>query len=327
MSAQGPVWISGGTGLVGSRLVRALRAGERPVRIASRRPDRVRTGPGVSAVGWDGLRVEPAALAGAAAAVHLAGEPLFGLPSAERLARVRRSRIESTQSLVGALAALDPAERPRVLVCASAVGYYGDRGEELLDESSPPGNGFLPELCRDWEEAAARAGESDVRVVSVRIGVVLAREGGALGMLAPLFRLGLGGSVGGGRQWFPWVHADDLVALIGRALDDDALAGPVNGVSPRPVRNAEFTSALAAVLRRPALLPVPGFVLRLALGDVAGELLDSRRVNPARALAADFSFAHPDVSEALATELRRGRNRGDAGGRPDRRDAGRESGS
>lgn len=303
MSGAAPVWISGGTGLVGSRLVAALRAEDRPVRIVSRSPERVPEADGVSALGWDGLRVDPAGLAGAAAAVHLAGEPLFGLPSSSRLSRVERSRIESTRSLAEALAALPASERPGVLVCASAVGYYGDRGEEVLDESAPPGTGFTADLCRAWEAEAARAAESGVRVVSPRIGVVLAREGGALSMLAPIFRLGLGGPVAGGRQWMPWIHADDLVALLRRAIDEPELEGPINGVSPKPVRNAEFTRALARVLRRPAFVPVPGFALRLALGPVASELSDSRRVTPAGALAAGFAFAHPQIEDALRREL------------------------
>jgi uncharacterized protein len=303
VSGAQPVWISGGTGLIGGRLVAALREEGRAVRLVSRHPERVPEAAGVSALGWDGLRVDPASLAGAAAAVHLAGEPLFGVRSAARLARVERSRIESTRSLADALAELAPGERPDVLVCASAVGYYGDRGEEILEESAPPGSGFIPDLCKAWEAEASRAAERGVRVVSVRIGVVLAREGGALAMLAPLFRLGLGGPLAGGRPWLPWIHAGDLVALLRRALDDARLEGAVNGVSPKPVRNAEFTRALARTVRRPAFLPVPGFALRLALGPVARELLDSRRVTPARALAAGFSFAQPDIEEALRTEL------------------------
>jgi uncharacterized protein len=303
VSEARPVWISGGTGLVGGRLVKRLRQKGRPVRIASRSPQRVEEAEGISAVGWDGVHVDPEDVAGAAACVHLAGEPLFGIPSPSRLDRVRESRIASTRSLAAALGSIPESERPAVLVCASAVGYYGDRGEEVLEESAPPGTGFTAELCKAWEAEAARAADHGVRVVSLRIGVVLAREGGALSMLAPLFRLALGGPVGGGRQWMPWIHADDLVALLLRALDDASLSGAINGVSPKPVRNADFTRALAGVLRRPAILPAPGFALRMALGPVAREILDSRRVAPAKAQAAGFSYAHPEIEEALRTEL------------------------
>lgn len=302
MNGSRPVLLTGGTGLIGRRLRRRLEG--RSLRILSRHPERVQTGPQEEARGWDGRRVLPAHLAGCGAVVHLAGEPLFGgLPTAERLARIRASRIDSTRSVVEALGALPEAERPAVFVCASAVGYYGDRGEEELDESAPPGQGFLPELCRDWEAEAARAGALGVRVVSPRTGVVLAREGGALAILARVFRLGLGGPVGDGRQWFPWIHVDDEVALLVHALEDPALEGAVNAVAPEAVRNAELTRTLAACLHRPAVLRVPGFALRLALGPLGRELLDSRRVRPAKALAAGFPFQRPRLEEALAAEL------------------------
>jgi uncharacterized protein (TIGR01777 family) len=297
-----PILLTGGTGLIGRRLRRHL-AG-RPLRLLSRSPQRVRTAEGEEARGWDGRRVETSHLAGCGAVVHLSGEPLFGgLPTAGRKARIRESRIASTRSIVDAIASLPEAERPEVFVCGSAVGYYGDRGEAELDESAAPGEGFLPALCRDWEAEAARAGALGVRVASVRTGVVLAREGGALALMAPVFRLGLGGPLGDGRQWFPWIHLDDEAGLLARILDDRALEGPVNAVSPEPVRNAELTRALAAQLHRPALLRVPGFAVRLALGEVGGELLDSRRVVPARALAGGFAFARPRLEDALAAEL------------------------
>jgi len=194
-------------------------------------------------------------------------------------------------------------ERPEVLVCASATGYYGDRGEEVLDESAPPGEGFIAELCRDWEAEAARAGELGLRVVSIRTGVVLARGGGALALMAPAFRFGLGGPLGDGRQWFAWIHVDDETALLARAVDDGALSGPVNGTAPEPVRNEELTRTLAGLLNRPAFLKVPAFALRLGLRDLARELLDSRRVHPARAREAGFEFAHAELRSALEAEL------------------------
>jgi uncharacterized protein (TIGR01777 family) len=183
------------------------------------------------------------------------------------------------------------------------VGYYGDRGEERLDEEAPRGDGFLAELCADWEAEAARAERLGVRRASLRFAVVLSRRGGALSRLAPIFKLGLGGRVGSGRQWMPWIHLDDAAGLALRALDDEGLAGPVNAVAPEAVRNADFTRALARAVSRPALLPVPAFAVRAALGEVAGELLASRLVLPARAQRAGYAFRHPALAPALAAEV------------------------
>jgi hypothetical protein len=301
--SAGAVWLSGATGLVGGRLLPRLRAAGRPLRAVSRRPGAARLPEGVTVHGWDGTRPPAESLSGCAAAVHLAGEPLFGPPGAARRERMRASRVASTRALVAALGALPAERRPGVLVCASAVGIYGDRGEAWVEEDAEPGTGFLAELCREWEAAAAEAGELGVRVVSLRIAVVLAREGGALAALRPVFRLGLGGPLGDGSQWFPWIHADDLARLVCLALERDALRGAVNAAAPAPVRNRDFARELGRALGRPALLRVPGFVLRAALGPLAGELLDSRRVRPARALAAGFAFHHASLASALAAEL------------------------
>jgi uncharacterized protein (TIGR01777 family) len=236
--------------------------------------------------------------------VHLAGEPVFAVPfSAARRALIHDSRIRSTEDLAESLGELAPEERPRALVCASAVGYYGSRGEELLDESSAPGEGFLAQLCVAWEAAAAKAASHGVRVASLRIGIVLAREGGALPKMALPIRFGLGGPLGNGRQWVPWIHIDDLVALIRKALSDGSLSGPVNAVAPVPARNVELTAEIARRLHRPALLRVPGFAIRALLGELAGELLGSRRAVPLRALRAGFQFTHETLSTALAVEL------------------------
>lgn len=303
--AQRPVLLSGASGLVGGALLRALRARGELVRALTRDAARLRPDAGVEAALWDGLEVPEAALAGARAVVHLAGEPIFGgLPSAARRERIRASRIESTRRLVLALGRLPAAERPAALVCASAVGYYGERGEQALGEDAGPGEGFLARTCVDWEAEAARAEALGVRRVSLRFGVVLSRRGGALALMAPIFRLGLGGRLGSGRQWMPWIHLDDAAALALRALDDGALSGPLNAVAPEAVRNESFTRALASAVRRPAFLPVPGLPVRLALGELAGELLGSRRVLPARAQAAGFAFAHPQLAPALEAELR-----------------------
>ncbi|MCG8588998.1 MAG: TIGR01777 family oxidoreductase [Proteobacteria bacterium] len=295
----GPVLVSGGTGLVGGRLLPALRAGGREVRSLSRAGDAA--GP---RFGWDGVHPPEAALRGSEAIVHLAGEPVFGgPPTAARRARIRESRVASTRAFVDAIAALPAGDRPQTFVCASAVGYYGDRGEEILAEEAAPGEGFLAEVCVAWEAEARRAEALGVAVARLRIGIVLAREGGALAAMARPFRLGLGGRLGHGRQWFPWIHADDLVSLVLACLEG-RLTGAVNATAPGPVRNAELTRALGSVLRRPTLLPVPAFALRAGLGELAGELLGSRRVVPAAAEAAGVAFRHPDLAGALAAELR-----------------------
>jgi uncharacterized protein (TIGR01777 family) len=298
------VLVSGATGLIGSRLVPGLLRDGVQVRALSRRPPAPPPQHGPRYRAWDGLRVPPEALAGAEAVVHLAGEPVFGgLLTRRRRRRIRESRVDSTHSFVDAMAALPAGERPGVFVCASAVGIYGSRGDELLDEASRPGEGFLAELCRDWEDAARRAEEHGVRTVSLRLGIVLARTGGALAMLRLLFRAGLGGRLGDGRQWVPWIHVDDAVGLIRLALDDEGLRGPVNGVAPEPVRNAELTRALAAALGRPSFLAVPGVALRAALGELSGELLSSRRATPRAALARGYAFVHPRLDAALRAEL------------------------
>ena len=306
MSADRRILVTGATGLVGGRLLPGLLREGAAVRAVSRRPHAARLAAGVEAVGWDGVDVADAALAGCESVVHLAGEPVFGgLPTAVRRERIRESRIATTRSLVRSIGRLGPAERPRTLVCASAVGYYGDRGEERLEESAGPGDGFLAEVCVGWEEEARVATEMGLRVVSLRIGIVLAHEGGALAPLLRLFRLGLGGRIGSGRQWFPWIHIDDLVAIVGTALRDARWSGAVNAVAPNPVRNAEFTRALATALGRPAWLPAPAFAVRVALGEIAIELLGSRRCVPRRALDWGFPFAHERLESALAAELGR----------------------
>jgi uncharacterized protein (TIGR01777 family) len=300
-----PVVLTGATGLVGSALAQRLRAEGRALRLVSRSPGRIAAEPGVEAVGWDGISLPAEALDGAGAVVHLAGEPIFGgRPTRARRARIWSSRVDSTKALVQRLAELPAGRRPGRLVCASAVGYYGDRGEEELTDASPPGSGFLADLCVAWEAEARRAAELGVRVASLRFGVVLARAGGALAALARVFGLGLGGRLGDGRQWLSWIHLADAVGLAQRALEDVDFTGAFAAVAPAPVRNEAFTRELARVLGRPALLPAPAFAVRLALGELAGELLGSRRVLPARAQALGHRFAHPELASALTAELR-----------------------
>lgn len=302
MGTSDIVLVSGATGLVGGRWLRCL-AAEVRVRALTRHPGGARLGH-AEPIGWDGRELPEEALEGANAVIHLAGEPIFaGIPTAARRERIAASRIASTESIVAAIGRLPTEGRPEVFVCASAVGIYGERGEEELTETATPGSGFLASLCQDWESAARRAEAHGVRVVSLRIALVLAREGGALAGLRQLFRLGLGGPIGHGRQWMPWIHADDLARLLECVRVDPTVSGPVNAVAPRPVRNREFAAALAARLQRPAVLRAPAFAVRAGLGPLASELLDSRRVVPARARALGFEWRFPDIASALAREL------------------------
>ncbi|MCH2171547.1 TIGR01777 family oxidoreductase [Myxococcota bacterium] len=300
--SRNPLLVSGATGLVGGSLCRKLSEEGRAVRALTRRPSGLTgTPPGLEAVGWDGSNFEASLLEGHQAVVHLAGEPIFGgLPTRARRQRMRASRIESTRSLARAIAALPGSARPSVLICASAVGFYGSRGDETLTEDSPGGEGFLAQLCKDWEAAALETPQT--RVVCLRIGIVLSRSGGALPMMALPFRLGLGGRLGDGRQWIPWIHLDDLVSLIDRCLDDDGIRGPINATAPNPVQNRELTRCLARVLHRPALFPAPAFAIRGALGPLADELLGSKRVLPHRALERGFQFAYSEIEPALRRE-------------------------
>ncbi|MDH3519886.1 MAG: TIGR01777 family oxidoreductase [Myxococcales bacterium] len=304
MADPRPILVTGATGLVGRRLVATLLGDGRAVRALSRDPASARLDTRVELHPWNGRDAPASAVAGSGAVVHLAGEPVFGgLLSAARRRRIRESRIDSTHALVATLGGLAPAERPSTLLCASAVGIYGSRGDLLLDESAEPGAGFLAEVCVDWEAAALRATALGVRSVCLRTGIVLSREGGALPAMALPFRFGLGGRLGDGRQWFPWIHIDDEVALARAALDNAAYTGPLNAVAPKPVTNAALTRALGSILHRPTLLPVPACAVRVALGDLAEELLGSRRVMPRRALEAGFAFRYSDLEDALRAEL------------------------
>jgi uncharacterized protein (TIGR01777 family) len=233
--------------------------------------------------------------------IHLAGENVAQRWTAEARRRIRDSRVESTRNLVRALAKLE--RKPGVLVCASAVGYYGSRGDETLTEASAPGAGFLPDVCVAWEREAQAAEALGIRVVRMRTGVALDPRGGALKKLLPVFRMGAGGRLGDGRQWMPWIHLDDLAALFVFVLENP-VAGPVNAVAPQPVSNADFTRELALALHRPALLPVPALALRLLLGEMSEVLLASQRVVPQAAEAAGFRFRFPELGGALRDLLK-----------------------
>ncbi len=249
---------------------------------------------------WDALAGEPPPEAlGVDAVVHLAGETIAGRWTPEKKRRIYDSRVLGTRHLVEGLARLSADERPKALITASAVGYYGDRGDELLTEDAPPGQSFLAKVCQDWEREAQRAEALGMRVVRLRFGLVLGRDGGALPQMLPLFRWGLGGPLGSGRQWWSWVHVKDAVGLIVFALEDASLEGAVNAVAPEPVRQRDFAKALGRALRRPAVVPTPAWALRLALGEFAGELLASVRAIPQKAQEAGYRFQHPELEGAL----------------------------
>jgi len=297
------VAVTGASGLVGSALVSSLTAGGHRVIPLVRRAPR----PGESALRWDPSSgaITPAGAAGADAIVHLAGDSIMGLRwTAEKKRRIRESRTTATRLLVHTLTRLP--KPPAVLACASGIGYYGSRGDEVLTEESRPGMGFLAELAREWEAAAAAAIAQGIRVVHLRLGVVLSARGGALAKMLTPFRLGLGGTIGDGAQWMSWIALDDVIGAIGHALTTDRLRGPVNAVAPAPVTNAEFTRTLGRVLGRPTLVPLPAFAARLALGEMADELLlTSQRVVPARLQASGYAFRHPTLEGAFRAALDR----------------------
>lgn len=296
------ILITGATGLVGRRLLEFI---DEPV-VLSRNPEAARASLGRGEfLPWDPLVGPPPAEAfrGVEAVVHLAGEPVAeGRWNERKKALIRDSRVMGTRNLVRGLA--EVAERPRVLVSASAVGWYGSQGDRELDESLPAASGFLADVCRGWEEAAAPARNLGLRVVHPRIGIVLAEQGGALGKMLTPFKLGAGGPLGSGTQWMPWVHVDDLVGLIFHAIEHAELDGPMNAVGPRPVTNREFTRTLAGVLGRPAFLPAPAFGLRLMLGEFADVLLASQRCLPKAAERTGYAFLYPTLESALRAILR-----------------------
>ncbi len=292
------ILVSGSTGLIGSALVpRLATAGHAVVRL-------VRRDPGEDRIEWDPDRgaIDAARIGGFDCVIHLAAEPISGRWTGEKKRRIRESRTKGTQLLSETLSRC--AQPPRLLICASAVGYYGNRGEEVLREDSRPGEGFLAEVARSWEEAAAPARAAGIRVVNLRTGVVIARSGGALARMLPPFRLGLGGSIGSGRQFWSWIDIEDLLEIILTVASHESLEGAINAVSPNPITNREFAKTLARVLRRPCLFRVPATALRLALGEAAFDMvLSSARVLPARLLAVGYRFRHPDLEGALRHHL------------------------
>lgn len=283
--------VTGATGLLGRRLVEAI---DGKVRTTSRDAAR-------GEVAWDTKGPLPeGALDGVDTVFHLLGEPVGeGRWTAEKKKRIRDSREGSTRALVESLARVEEGKRPRVLVGASAVGIYGDRGDEVLTETSALGEGFLAEVCRAWEAETRKAEALGIRVVSVRIGVVLAKEGGALATMLPLFKAGIAGPIASGGQWMPWLHIDDAVGLLIHAAKTSALEGPMNACAPEPATNKEFTKTLGAVVHRPAIIPVPKLALRALYGEMGSVVTASQRVVPERALATGYVFRHRELREAL----------------------------
>jgi uncharacterized protein (TIGR01777 family) len=296
------ITLTGGSGFIGRRLIKTLTAGGHTVHILSRHAG-TNLPPGVKLSVWDALKGEPpaAALDGADAMINLAGEPVAQRWSAAAKQKIRDSRIGGTQRLVQALSTI--SQRPPVLVSASAIGIYGARGDELLTETSPPGEGFLAQVCREWEKEADMAESLGMRVAKIRIGIVLDKNGGALAKMLPAFRNFAGGRMASGKQWMSWIHLQDLAGLFKYAVENP-VRGVLNGTAPNPVINAEFTRKLAAALGRPAMLPVPAIALKAIFGEMSEMLVTGQRVLPKAAQSAGFQFQYPELEPALANLLK-----------------------
>jgi uncharacterized protein (TIGR01777 family) len=294
--------ISGASGFVGRRLLKTLAQGGHSLHVLSRHQG-TNLPPGVGLSSWDPLKGPPPdeALRDADAVIYLSGESVAQRWSDDVKRRIRESRVTGTRNLVQGMAKL--SHKPAAFICASATGYYGSRGDEQLTEQSPAGSGFLTESCVEWEREAVKAEALGVRVALIRTGMALDPRGGALQRLLPPFRMGVGGKLGGGKQWIPWIHLDDLANLYAFACEKP-VRGALNGTAPNPVTNAEFTRALAAAVRRPAIVPIPAFAMKLLYGEMAGILFDSQRVVPTAAETAGFRFHFPQLPAAFADLLR-----------------------
>jgi uncharacterized protein len=294
--------ISGASGLIGSELISSLPKDKHEILRLVRKPQ---AGPGE--IRWNPLsgQLDKSALEGVDAVVHLAGENIAsGRWTAAKKHRIRESRIRGTLFLARSLSQL--FEPPKVLVSVSAIGYYGNRGEEELNEDSSPGKGFLPDLCREWEDATTPVTLRGTRVVIPRIGIVLSASGGALSLMLPVFRMGLGGRIGSGAQYMSWVAMEDLVGIINHAITCESLRGPVNAVSPNPVTNRSFSEILARILARPAFLSLPAFAARIVLGEMANEaLLAGAKVSPAKLTQSKYKFKFPELESALRHILKK----------------------
>lgn len=292
------VLLSGASGPIGRGLRVSFPQGTQIVRLVRAVP---KNGDEVS---WDPMSaVSPLIVSGFDAVIHLSGESVVGRWTDAKKKAIRDSRVLGTTNLAKALAKCE--RKPSVFVCASAIGFYGDHGDELMREENPSGTGFLPEVCREWENASEIAANAGIRTVNTRIGLVLSQQGGALGSMLTPFKLGLGGRLGSGRQWWSWIHLDDILGGIHHVMQTGSIFGPVNLVAPNPVRNDEFTRVLASTLRRPAFFPVPEFALRLAFGNMAAQemLLASQRIAPGRLQASGYRFRFAQLREALENLL------------------------
>ena len=292
------ILMSGASGLIGSALVSSLESrGYEVVRLVRRDSNKS------SELQWDPMQpIPPEVVSGFEAVIHLSGENIAGRWTAARKTQIRNSRVISTRNLSEALAKCE--KPPKTFLCASATGYYGSRGDEVLTEESVPGKGFLPDVCKEWESAAEPAARAGIRTANLRTGIILSRKGGALKPMLLLFRRGLGGRIGSGRQWWSWIHIEDFVAAVRHILQSGSVKGPVNMVSPNPVTNDEFTKTLAKVLKRPAILPVPAFAVKLVLGELADEaVLASARVESKELIGSGFTFKFPELESALANLL------------------------
>jgi uncharacterized protein len=300
------ILVTGATGLIGRSLCRSLTDDGHVVSAVSRSPSKPKGLEAAEIHQWDTQSgpLSSAALDGVDAVVNLVGEPIDARRWSDQQKRlIRDSRVVTTRNLVEGLRLVE--RKPTVFVSGSAVGFYGDRGDEQLEETAPAGQGFMSEVCEEWEREAGRATELGMRVVQVRTGVVLSAEGGALKkMLAP-FKLGVGGPLGSGKQWFPWIHIKDIVGIFRHAILTGTLAGPVNGVAPQPVTNGEFTRELGHALHRPAFLPVPEMALKVLMGEMSAVLFGSQRVVPKAALDSGYEFQYPLLAKALADLLGR----------------------
>jgi uncharacterized protein (TIGR01777 family) len=294
------ILVSGVSGPIGAALLPSLRtSGWSVVRLVRG------TAAGAGQVAWDPAKpIAPEAVSGFDAVIHLAGESIFGRWTAAKKRKIRDSRVVGTLNLASALAGAE--EKPKVFVCGSAIGYYGDRGDELLSEESAPGTGFLAQACQEWEEATIPAVQADIRTAHIRTGIVLSPKGGALGAMLLPFKLGLGGRTGDGRQWMSWIDVRDVVGAIHHILKSDLLQGAVNMVAPKPVRNADFAATLAGVLSRPAILPMPAFAVKAVFGEMGEELLlGSQNVEPGKLISSGYPFRYRELRASLDALLGR----------------------
>lgn len=297
------ILISGASGLVGSTLLPALEAGGAQVVRLARGTDTKSTS-SANSIPWDPAKpLSPDAVSGFDAVIHLAGESVLGRWTAAKKARIRDSRVGPTTNLARALG--QAREKPKVFLSASAIGFYGNRGDEVLTEDSSSGTGFAAELSRDWENAALPATEAGIRTAQMRMGIILGKTGGALQTMLPPFKMGVGGKLGDGRQWMSWIDVEDVVGAIQHLIAARQVHGPVNMVAPGPVTNAEFTKTLGSVLSRPTFLPMPAFAARLAFGQMADELLlASQRIQPVQLLSTGYVFRFPDLRASLQRILK-----------------------